>query len=723
METTTIRAEEKLPVWIWHQEREQRPKCVLTRAFTAEQEIRQVSLHASFTGGARVVLDGQVVAEIEERAGNAGAFMKIVDFPDVLPPGEHELRFEMDCTAFIPLVEVNYYLWNRRVGAIAFLHGEGLWVTTEEENWQADESAAAQICLLGEEPFGDLENSPPAFVAGGFGDIAAYDLNEVVVQDQFAIEAEVAGDGKVRLSGAHGQDGLAVKPEQEQLDLFYHLRKQNEWKAMRQQQMEMDLSGASSVTVDLLAEHNCRFTVSNHGAETVKLLWNGAESLMELEHYEGCITEWLVVAPGETVCTLPQGCRYIQLYVLGEPGQSFELELMFQTVHVALRQAGKLQSDNAELNQIFEVSAHTSRICHQIGLWDGIKRDRLNWTFDFYLAAKSCYFLWDDTKVTRRAVRELGEGTPSGHWMNSICEYTLWWMKTVTEYYFQTGDKEFVLELKEPLQRHIKWVLANTRPGEGLLIQDGILIEWVPLTNEEKVIALQAIYALTHADLVKLAAELPELELAPLLDWPMRKLTSEDYMKDSYALAVKVLGIASGYVSAEAAEAFLDEYELMDPITPLSAFQLAECYSRYGKHERAYEVISIVWGGMLDHGATTFWEAYSHGDGGGRDFHDALTTYTAYGSYRMSLCHAWSSTPVKWIGEVVLGVQSLEPGYKTVMVSPNPVGGIRSCSGTVNTPHGDLDVKWYVDDNGKVCTSVIAPPGVQVVELSENKVI
>ncbi|RAP74903.1 alpha-L-rhamnosidase C-terminal domain-containing protein [Paenibacillus montanisoli] len=709
----TLQVEQQLPVWIWHPEREQRLRCALSRTLTAAQEIRQVTLHVACTGGVRVVLDRNVVAELAERAGNAGAFTRIEI--GVITPGEHELRLEMDCSAIIPIYEVNHYLWSRRVGVIAFLQGEGLWLATDEE-WQAEDTAAARICLLGEEPFGDLENSPAAFAAGGFGDIAAYNLEAVTVLDASALEASVSG-GSVRVSGFHGQDGWLVKPEQEKLELFYHLRKQNEWKAMRQLQLKMELEGASTVRVDLLAEHNCRFAVSNRGEEPVKLLWNGAESLMELAHYDGCITEWLVVPPGETVYTLPQGCRYIQLYVLGEQGRPFALEFAFQTVHVALRQVGRLQSEDAQLNEIFEVSAHTSRICHQIGLWDGIKRDRLNWTFDFYLAAKSCYFLWDDTKVIQRAVRELGEGTPSGHWMNGICEYTLWWLKTVCEYYVQTGDQSFVLEMKEPLQRHIEWVRQNTRPGEGLLEQDVILIEWVPLTQEERVTAMQAIYALTHADLVKLSADMPELELAPLLDWPMRKLSSEDFLKEPFALAVKVLGIASGYVSAEAAEAFLDSYVLADPITPLSAYQLAECYSRYGKHERAYEIISVVWGGMLKQGATTFWESYTHGRGSEeRDFHDALTTYTAYGSYRMSLCHAWSSTPVKWIGEVVLGVQPLEPGYKTVKVSPKPVGGIRACSGTVNTPHGAINVRWHVDANDRVCTHVTAPPGVQVVE-------
>lgn len=87
---------------------------------------------------------------------------------------------------------------------------------------------------------------------------------------------------------------------------------------------------------------------------------------------------------------------------------------------VQLEQTGPFTCEIPLANDIYAVSVHTSRVCHQLGLWDGIKRDRLNWTSDLDVAGKADYVLWSGWSVLRRSLRELGSGTPCGHWMNAI---------------------------------------------------------------------------------------------------------------------------------------------------------------------------------------------------------------------------------------------------------------------------------------------------------------
>lgn len=113
-------------------------------------------------------------------------------------------------------------------------------------------------------------------------------------------------------------------------------------------------------------------------------------------------------------------------------------------------------------------------------------------------------------------------------------------------------------------------------------------------------------------------------------------------------------------------------------------------------HERAWAVIATVWGTMLDAGATTFWEGIRLTPSS--DIHHALTTYTAYDSYRMSLCHSWSSTPVVWIVRYVLGIRALEPGYARIAFEPHAIGGLTAARGMIPSPRGLIKVEWKLED-------------------------
>ncbi|MFD0710544.1 alpha-L-rhamnosidase C-terminal domain-containing protein [Paenibacillus sp. GCM10027626] len=711
MSAVTTAKERSVPQWIWHEQREGQLQTTISKVFELHEQWTDVALYAAFTGAAAIRLNGKQISIVAEDANNAAAFQKLEDFPSVLPAGQYMLEIEMNCSAIVPIVSVNKYLWQRRVGLIAYLSAADGWLATDN-SWSADDRPAAVICRLGEEPFGELAASPEWFVKGGYGDIAAYPITELQSLAVSKMTVDLA-DGRLTAQGELQGDYDLPQPKAKQLELFYHLRKQNEWKEMRRVQQALDCQRLPSCTLDLYKEYNTRLVVANRGTVPVKLLWNGGESLHELEHYDGQITEWFEVGPGETFWTLPQGLRYVRCYFLGRAGEQFQLSIRFESVHVELNQIGTIETTPPLLGQIYDTSAHTSKICHQTGLWDGIKRDRLNWTFDFYLAARSGYYLWDDYAALQRAVRELGVGTPYGEWMNSICEYTLWWIKAVCEYYFYTGDKSFVLEMKEPLARHISWVEANIdQESGGLVIDKWVLIEWAPLTDEEKHTALQAILKLTRKDVERLVAAVPELDIT--YNWPLPQLDEAAFMAESHQLATKTLGIISNYVSEEKALAFLQSYELRDPYTPLSAFTLAECYSKFGMHDRAYEVIAHVWGGMIERGATTFWESYTQDIEGSNDFHDALTTYSGYKSYRISLCHAWSSTPVKWMTEYVLGVQPLEAGFGKIRFAPHAAGKLTACQGTVNTPYGPIAVSWKVNSSGELKADLQVPAGITV---------
>lgn len=697
----------RLPSWIWHPGRAERSTVTLSHTFVMSVQ-DNLSLNLACTGAAEVYLDGERIGEIAESASNVCAFTPIGERL-ALQQGVHRLEIRLHCTTPMPIRPISIHLKERTVGCAAFLYGERIWIATGSD-WQADAEQAAVICLMGEEPFGELEGAPDWFVRGGFGDLISTSIADAELEPVGTLTSERNIDLWV-LEGTFGGDRALRLPKREQLYLFYHVRKQNEWRDMRAMQRDLDLDHIPKVRVELERENNVRFRVVNKGETAVKVLWNGAESLAELENYDGCITEWFDLPAGRENVTLPQGIRYADLFLLGPGNMRFHLDVRLESVRANAQRVGLLDSDLPKFNEVYRICAQTNEACLQTGLWDGIKRDRLNWVYDYYLAAKAGYWLWDSQEPLKRSVSETGEGTPSGYWMNDIPTYTLWWFLCLWDYYWYTGDHDFILGQRDALQRHVASVTDWLDAETGQFRPKGkALIEWAPLSQEEETIALQGVFEMARQSLEQLHLYLPELGPAPT--WRVPAVDESSFM-NSDSLIVPVLGIASGLVGKTTAIEYLTHATLQDPVTPLSAYWFAECYSRYGMHEAAWTVISTVWGEMLERGASTCWESVTLDNGD--DFHDGLTTYLHYKSYRISLCHSWSSTPIAWMNTHILGIVPTQPGFRSVRFDPHAVEGMRKCSGAVHTPLGVLSAKWERREGGEIQVVVFsAPEGVSI---------
>ncbi|MBA3685732.1 MAG: alpha-rhamnosidase, partial [Planctomycetes bacterium] len=125
--------------------------------------------------------------------------------------------------------------------------------------------------------------------------------------------------------------------------------------------------------------------------------------------------------------------------------------------------------------------------------------------------------------------------------------------------------------------------------------------------------------------------------------------------------------------------------------------------ARLGRAEAALAEVRSAWGGMLAAGATTFWEAYDPAQTG--DAH-----YAFYGRpFGKSLCHAWAAGPVWLLPTTILGVRPLEPGWRTVAVTPAGTDLAWACA-TVPTPHGALHVEL---ERGRL--RVRGPKGIRIV--------
>lgn len=114
-------------------------------------------------------------------------------------------------------------------------------------------------------------------------------------------------------------------------------------------------------------------------------------------------------------------------------------------------------------------------------------------------------------------------------------------------------------------------------------------------------------------------------------------------------------------------------------------FYELEALCAMGEQAFVLDEIRDYWGGMLDLGATSFWEKYDPNESGTEHL-------SMYGRpYGKSLCHAWGASPVYLFGKYYLGVKPLSAGYETYEIRPE-LGGLDWMEGKVPTPNGDVSV-------------------------------
>jgi alpha-L-rhamnosidase len=124
-------------------------------------------------------------------------------------------------------------------------------------------------------------------------------------------------------------------------------------------------------------------------------------------------------------------------------------------------------------------------------------------------------------------------------------------------------------------------------------------------------------------------------------------------------------------------------------ITPYYNYYVISAMAKLGHRVEALNWIRQYWGGMLDEGATTFWEGYDpswYKD----DFHASLQADNMSG-YRVSLAHGWSSGVTPWLMEEVLGIHSRSAGFSEVEVRPDLLD-LEWAKGGEPTPRGMLNV-------------------------------
>ncbi|WP_032096192.1 MULTISPECIES: alpha-L-rhamnosidase [unclassified Alteromonas] len=129
---------------------------------------------------------------------------------------------------------------------------------------------------------------------------------------------------------------------------------------------------------------------------------------------------------------------------------------------------------------------------------------------------------------------------------------------------------------------------------------------------------------------------------------------------------------------------------------------LHQVLQKYGHSELMYDILLQEtypsWFYSINNGATTTWErwnSYSLEEGFNKANMNSLNHY-AYGAV------------AEWFYTGMLGIRSLEPGFKTFQISPQFTTRLNNLQGTVPTINGDIKVAWSIAAN-QLSMSITVP--------------
>ncbi|MFL5745355.1 MAG: alpha-L-rhamnosidase C-terminal domain-containing protein [Niastella sp.] len=410
----------------------------------------------------------------------------------------------------------------------------------------------------------------------------------------------------------------------------------------------------------------------------------------------------------DSVMVLTKAFRYVNVQAEGWVTLD-SVSMLYEYLPVENR--GAFRCSDTGINKIWDVAAYTMHLNTREFFIDGIKRDRWIWSGDAYQSYLMNYYLFFDVPTVNRTLMALRGKDPVTSHINTIMDYTFYWFLGIYDLYQYTGDKTFIQQFYPRMQSMMAYCLSR-RNKDGMmqgLSGDWIFIDWAPGLSKKGEVSFEQMLFCRSLETMALCANMvndsKNEALYKQLATDMRsKLFAVYWNESKHALVhsrvdgkptdnvtryANMFGIFFNYFNEEQKQAVKKNVLLNDNIqkitTPYMRFYELEALCAMGEQKYVLNEMKGYWGGMLNAGATSFWEEYNPSKSG-------ADHYSMYGRpFGKSLCHAWGASPIYLLGKYYLGVQPTSPGYATWTAEP-VLGGLQWMDGKVPTPHGDISV-------------------------------
>ena len=322
------------------------------------------------------------------------------------------------------------------------------------------------------------------------------------------------------------------------------------------------------------------------------------------------------------------------------------------------------KSEDPRLNQIFDTCKHTLELCMQNRIWDGIKRDRLVWIGDMEPEIHAIMHLYGNIEVVKETLTTAMHTNKMPCWINGIPSYSAWFLLIIYDIFDIAKDHEYV----KTYEKYMNEIIHTFD---------------VCLQNND-----------LDFDLIKLPYGMKNF-----IDWPSFRGDNEQERKDANVLLLqyifpkinemyKVLGLDNTLIQSildrlnnikvdlPQTKVFAAFYQLVNSdeksyeilikdnshnMSTFMSYYVLKAVAQKDKN-KAIELLKEYYGGMLDLGATSFFEDFNIdwvkesyrideiNKGEKKDLHGDHGDH-CYKGFRHSLCHGWSAGPISFLIE------------------------------------------------------------------------
>lgn len=419
------------------------------------------------------------------------------------------------------------------------------------------------------------------------------------------------------------------------------------------------------------------------------------------------------------------GFRFAKIELLDNEKELKIKEVRAIAVQRDISRLGSFKSSDERLNQIWETGAYTVYLNMQNFLWDGIKRDRLVWVGDMHPEVMTILSVFGYNEVVPKSLDLIRDITKLPAYMNGISSYSMWWVLIQHQWYMNNGDIEYLQKNKDYIYATLD-LLEKKIGADGKEKLNGMrFLDWPTSPNKEAIHAgLQSMMIMTFDVGEKIATILKDHEKAAQYTQTIQLLKKHIPDANGNKSGSALLAL-SGLEDAKTINKRTLAVNPTDSISSFYGYYVLQARAMAGDYDGAIDVIRKYWGGMIDLGATTFWEDFDMKwlENAGRI--DEITpagkvdVHAQYGSYcykglRNSFCHGWASGPTAWLSQHVLGVTVVEAGCRKVKIEPH-LGDLKWVEGTYPTPMGVIFVRHEKQEDGTIKSTIKAPKGIEII--------